>query len=90
MQIFISNLPYDVDEESLRETFSQWGAVQTARLMLDPANRSRGFAFVTMPDTDAAQQAIEELNGRDWAGRRLRVEEARPARAERLKHANLG
>ena len=83
MQLFIANLPFDVNEEAIRECFDQWGQVSSVRLMLDPVNRSRGYGFVDMPNDDDALLAIQDLDGRDWDGRRVHVERARPARARR-------
>ncbi len=76
-RIYVGNLPYSVDEESVRTLFAQHGTVEMVRLINDrETGRFRGFAFVEMPDSDA-QQAIAKLNGQDMGGRPLRVNEAR-------------
>lgn len=76
-RIYVGNLPYTADEESVRTLFSQHGAVDAVRLINDrETGRFRGFAFVEMPESDA-QTAIARLNGHDMEGRQLRVNEAR-------------
>lgn len=76
-RIYVGNLPYTADEESVRELFSQHGAVEAVRLINDrETGRFRGFCFVEMPESDA-QNAIARLNGHDMGGRQLRVNEAR-------------
>lgn len=77
MRIYVGNLPYTADEESVRALFSQHGTVDAVRLINDrETGRFRGFCFVEMPDSDA-QNAIARLNGQDMQGRQLRVNEAR-------------
>jgi RNA recognition motif-containing protein len=77
MRIYVGNLPYSADEDSVRTLFSQHGTVDAVRLINDrETGRFRGFAFVEMPDSDA-QTAIARLNGHDMEGRQLRVNEAR-------------
>lgn len=76
-RIYVGNLPYTADEESVRALFSQHGTVDAVRLINDrETGRFRGFAFVEMPESDA-QTAIARLNGHDMEGRQLRVNEAR-------------
>ena len=76
--IFVGNLPFSAEEDALREMFEQHGAVHSVRIITDrDTGRSRGFGFVEMPG-DAASTAIEALNGTDFQGRPLRVNEARP------------
>ena len=76
-RIYVGNLPYTADEESVRALFSQHGTVDAVRLINDrETGRFRGFCFVEMPDSDA-QTAIARLNGQDMEGRPLRVNEAR-------------
>ena len=76
-RIYVGNLPYTADEESVRELFSQHGTVDAVRLINDrETGRFRGFCFVEMPESDA-QTAIARLNGHDMGGRQLRVNEAR-------------
>jgi len=76
-RIYVGNLPYTADEESVRTLFSQHGTVDAVRLINDrETGRFRGFCFVEMPESDA-QTAIARLNGQDMEGRPLRVNEAR-------------
>jgi len=77
MRIFVGNLPYSVRERELHDCFGQWGEVERVRILLDPVGNSRGSALVDMPEADALQ-AIDQLNDRDWDGRTIRVEQARP------------
>ncbi|HTR34926.1 MAG TPA: RNA-binding protein [Bryobacteraceae bacterium] len=90
MQLFVANLPFTVTEADLRSCFEQWGDLGGVRLMLDPVGNSRGFAFIDMLNDDDARRAIAELDGSDWAGRRIHVARARPARASALKQAQAG
>jgi cold-inducible RNA-binding protein len=78
-KLFVGNLSYDVTENDLQDLFAQYGTVNEVNLMLDRATgRSRGFAFVTMDSKEAADAASEALNGKNWQGRNLTVNEARP------------
>lgn len=77
MDIYVGNLAYEVDDDSLNQVFSEYGAVESARVLMDrDTGRSRGFGFVKMPDADEANRAIEALNDSDFMGRPLRVREA--------------
>ncbi len=79
MNIYIGNLSFDTTEEGLRTAFSQYGGVDTSNIIMDrETGRSRGFAFVEMPDAGEAQAAIDGLNGTQLDGRALNVNEARP------------
>lgn len=81
MNIFCGNLSYQLTDDDLHEAFAAFGAVDSARVIMDrETGRSRGFGFVEMPDRDAAEAAIEGLNGNDLKGRELRCNEARPRR----------
>jgi cold-inducible RNA-binding protein len=80
-KIYVGNCPFDVSEEQLREIFSTYGEVDTVNIITDrDTGRPRGFAFVEMPDSAAAQEAISNLNGTDLGGRSLKVNVARPKR----------
>ena len=82
-RLFIGNLAFHTTEALLHETFSQFGEVAEVKLMTDrETGQSRGFAFVSMADANAAAKAISELNGALLEGRPLRVNEAE-ARPER-------
>lgn len=75
-KIYVGNLPFSADEESVRELFSQHGTVDSVAVITDrDTGRPRGFAFVEMPKADAAR-AIQNLNGQDMGGRSLKVSEA--------------
>ena len=79
MNIYVGNLPYRMSEDELRATFSPFGTVDSAKIIMDRAtDRSKGFGFVEMPDDNEAKTAIDNLNGKDVDGRPLRVNEARP------------
>jgi RNA recognition motif-containing protein len=78
-KLYVGNLPYETNETDLQELFAQAGAVETVTVMRDrDTGRARGFAFVEMASDDDAQKAITELNDRQFGGRRLTVNEARP------------
>jgi RNA recognition motif-containing protein len=78
-KLFVGNLAFDVTENDLQDLFAQHGAVTEVNLMLDRSTgRSRGFAFVTMATDEAAQAAIQALNGTSVHGRNLTVNVARP------------
>ncbi|BFN36165.1 RNA recognition motif domain-containing protein [Fidelibacter multiformis] len=79
MNIYVGNLPWGVTEEALKTLFSEYGTVDTARVITDRnSGRSKGFGFVEMSNDSDAQEAIEALNGKEMDGRALRVNEARP------------
>lgn len=79
MNIYVGNLSYSTTDDSLRGAFEQFGAVDSAKVIMDrETGRSRGFGFVEMSDDNAAREAIEKMNGADLDGRNLRVNEARP------------
>ncbi|MCP3994312.1 MAG: RNA-binding protein [bacterium] len=81
MNIYVGNLPFSTTAADLEEAFGQHGAVDSAAVISDrETGRSRGFGFVEMGNDDEARRAIEELDGTDFGGRDLRVNEARPRR----------
>ncbi|HVZ26618.1 MAG TPA: RNA-binding protein [Sediminibacterium sp.] len=78
MNIYVSNLSFHTSEEDLKDMFSQFGAVESAKIILDrETNRSRGFAFVEMPSSSEGATAIDRLNGKEIEGRALSVSLAR-------------
>jgi RNA recognition motif-containing protein len=88
MKIYVGNLPHSTSEAELRQAFETHGSVGTADLIKDKfTGESRGFAFVEMPAQTEAQAAIAALNGRDFGGRTLTVNEAKP-REERPRNGN--
>jgi len=75
-KIYVGNLPFSADENSVRQLFSQHGTVESVTLIMDrDTGKPRGFGFVEMPRADAAR-AIQTLNGQDMGGRPLKVNEA--------------
>ncbi len=78
-RLYVGNLKYTVSSEQLQDLFEQYGAVSSATVLSDrETGRSRGFGFVEMSNDDEADAAIESLDGQDFDGRRLTVNEARP------------
>jgi len=79
VNIFVGSLSFTSREEDLREAFSTHGEVTSARIITDrETGRSRGFGFVEMPNDDEARKAIDALNGKEFDGRTINVNEARP------------
>lgn len=79
MKIYVGNLPYDTSEGALQELFGEFGEVDSVSLIMDrETGRPRGFGFVEMNDDAAARNALEGLNGKDFGGRPLTVNEAKP------------
>ena len=78
-RLFVGNLPYDTGEADLETLFAQAGTVESVRVMRDMATgRARGFAFVEMATEADAQTAIDKLHEKEFGGRTLTVNEARP------------
>ena len=78
-KLYVGNFPYTTSEQDLQELFASAGNVDSVNVMRDMATgRARGFAFVEMATDEEAQQAISMLNERDFGGRNLTVNEARP------------
>lgn len=78
MNVFIGNLSWGTDEDSLLNVLEQYGEVENLRIITDrETGRSRGFAFATFREEDQAQEAIQALNGQELDGRNLNVNEAR-------------
>ena len=78
MEIYVGNLPYAATEEEIKEFFSAHGQVTNVRIIMDKeTGRSKGFAFVEMPDNDEATTAIEASEGAEFLDRNLRVNEAK-------------
>ena len=79
MDIYVGNLNYQTTEAELREAFEAYGQLSDVRLITDRySGRSKGFAFVEMPERSEAEAAIQALNGKPLQGRTLTVNEARP------------
>ena len=79
MNIYCGNIAYTTTEDDLRDLFSTHGEVSAVRVITDrDTGRSKGFGFVEMVDDSEAKQAIEALDGKDFMGRDVRINEARP------------
>ncbi|NJN41391.1 MAG: RNA-binding protein [Flammeovirgaceae bacterium] len=78
MNIYVANISWKSTEEELKKLFETYGEVTSVKVIVDKfTQRSRGFGFVEMADDNAARTAINELNGKDFNGRNLVVNEAR-------------
>ena len=78
-KLYVGNLSFDVTENDLRDMVGQHGPVNEINVIMDKmTGRPRGFAFVTMNTEEGAKAAILALNGKDWQGRAMTVNEARP------------
>jgi RNA recognition motif-containing protein len=81
-KLYVGNLPYTVRDEDLQQSFSAFGSVNSAKVMMErDTGRSKGFGFVEMGSDAEAQSAIEGMNGQSLGGRSLVVNEARPMEA---------
>jgi RNA recognition motif-containing protein len=79
MNIYVGNLSYDATEDDVRSAFEDFGAVESVKIIMDRyTGRSKGFGFVEMTNDSEAKTAISELNDKEFKGRNLRVNEARP------------
>jgi len=79
MKIYVANISYKAKDNDLKDLFERHGAVISAKIIVDKTTqRSRGFGFVEMEDDDQARQAMEAINGVDFLGRNLVVNEAKP------------
>jgi RNA recognition motif-containing protein len=78
-KIYVGNLSYNMDDQSLASLFSEFGTVESARVVTDrDSGRSKGFAFVEMSADSEASEAIAKLNGTEQSGRAINVSEAKP------------
>ncbi len=81
INIYVGNLSFDANEDQLRELFEAYGRVESAKIISDQfTGRSRGFGFVEMAEREEGMRAIQELDAKEFIGRSLRVNEARPRR----------
>ena len=79
MRIYVGNFGYETTQQELREAFEAYGQVQEVSMIQDrDTGRPKGFAFVEMPASEEAQSAIGALNGKEFSGRAITVNEARP------------
>jgi len=78
-RLYVGNLPFSATEDSMKEAFSQFGAVESVTLIMDnDAGQSKGFGFVEMATDQEAKDAIAKMNGFEMDGRTLKVSEAKP------------
>jgi RNA recognition motif-containing protein len=90
-KLYVGNLSYDVTSDQLGEHFAQAGTVTDAVVISDKySGRSKGFGFVTMGKPEEAEKAIKELNGKDFQGRNLVVNEARPKEPREFQPGDRG
>ncbi len=81
-RLYIGNLPYSADEQTLTDLFGQCGTVESVNIITDrETGRSRGFGFVEMSTDEEADKAIQEMHGQECKGRPLTVNEAKPQRS---------
>jgi len=89
-KIYVGNLPYTATDADLKNLFAEYGAIDSVFLPIDKmSGRPRGFGFVEMSSDTEAQAAIEGLNGKEYEGRKLMVNEARPL-ADRPPRRSFG
>jgi cold-inducible RNA-binding protein len=90
-KLYVGNLPYTVRDEDLQQSFSEFGSVNSAKVMMErDTGRSKGFGFVEMGSDAEAQAAIEGMNGQSLGGRSLVVNEARPMEARPPRTGGFG
>jgi len=78
-KLYVGNLPFSSTEDSLKETFSECGTVESVKIIMDrDTGRSKGFGFVEMSSDEEAQSAISKFDGQEYNGRDIRVNEAKP------------
>ena len=79
MNIYVGNLNYRVREDDLKQVMEEYGVVDSVKIIIDrETGKSKGFAFVEMPNDAEGKRAIEELNEAEYEGRQMVVKEARP------------
>lgn len=79
INIYVGNLSFDTQQDELRDLFATYGEVESAKIISDQfTGRSRGFGFVEMADREEGMTAIRELDSKDFGGRSLKVNEAKP------------
>jgi RNA recognition motif-containing protein len=89
MNIYVSNLSFNIQDDDLRQFFAPYGEVTSAQIINDrETGRSRGFGFVEMADEAASKKAIEELNGTSVDNRTITVSEAKPRESKPRNNRN--
>ena len=90
-KLYVGNLPYTVRDEDLQQAFGEFGAVTSAKVMMErDTGRSKGFGFVEMGNDAEAQAAISGMNGQSLGGRSITVNEARPMEARPPRTGGFG
>ena len=90
-KLYVGNLPYTVRDEDLQQSFSEFGTVSSAKVMMErDTGRSKGFGFVEMGSDAEAQAAISGMNGQSLGGRSITVNEARPMEARPPRTGGYG
>ncbi len=90
-KLYVGNLPYSANDQSLMDAFSECGSVETAKVIMDrESGRSKGFAFVEMSTDEEAAKAITRFNGADWDGRAMNVSEAKPQAPRESRGGGFG
>ena len=78
-KLYVGNIPFSADQQTLQDTFSQCGTVDSVNVITDrDTGQSKGFGFIEMSNDSEAQKAIQELNGTSLEGREIKVNEAKP------------
>jgi len=91
MKLYVGNLSYEVTEEDLKQSFEQFGQVESVAIITDKfTGKSKGFGFVEMASKAEGQSAIDGLNGKELKGRTLNVNEARPRTENRGGRGGYG
>jgi len=90
-KLYVGGLPYKTGDDELNSLFTNYGKVTSAKVIKDKfSGRSRGFGFVEMEDDNEAMVAVSKLNGSEYEGRKLIVNEARPMQANRPRNNKRG
>lgn len=90
-KLYVGGLPYSTTDDQLKEAFGQAGSVSSAIIIMDKmSGRSKGFGFVEFASDDDATKAIDMMNGKDFGGRTLTVNEARPMEERPRRDSNRG
>jgi RNA recognition motif-containing protein len=90
-KLYVGNLPYSANDQSLGDAFSECGSVQSARIIVDrESGRSKGFGFVEMSTEAEGIGAIARFNGVEWDGREMSVSEAKPQAPRTESRGNYG
>jgi cold-inducible RNA-binding protein len=80
-KLYVGNLSFSTTEDKLKDSFSEFGTVESVKIIKDEIGRSKGFGFVEMSSEAEAQEAAKSLNGKELDGRTIRVDIARPQEA---------